>query len=188
VETLLVVHDYGDGGYAQALAAHCVEAAGERGVAARARPVWDHDEHASDDLAGLQALLYVGVAGSGAEQMWADLHAADPKMWLLGTEGIAEPWLAAAIDPSAAERTRFFVPPRTSFALYGFEAMSLVLDAVAAAAADDRTAIAAAGRAPGERAGFIGRYAVGPDGRVTGIGYGRQAVVGGRLVWDGRLT
>jgi ABC-type branched-subunit amino acid transport system substrate-binding protein len=188
VRTLLVVHDYGDGDDAAPLAAMCVEAARQRGITARARPVWDHDERAADDLDGIQALLYVGVAGSGAERMWADLHAVDPKMWLLGTEGIAEPWLAAAIDPSAAERTRFFVPPRTSFALYGFEAMRLILDSVAGAGTDDRAAIAAAARATGERAGVVGRYAIGPDGRVTGIGFGRQAVVGGRLVWDGRLT
>jgi ABC-type branched-subunit amino acid transport system substrate-binding protein len=192
VERLLVVHDYGDGGYAAPLAGLCVDRARERGVSALARRVWDDDESPADDLDGVQALLYVGVAGSGAERMWADLHAADPKMWLLGTEGIAEPWLAAAIDPSAAERTRFFVPPHTSFALYGFEAMRLVLDAIdavdAVGAGGGRAEIAAAGRAPGGRSGVIGRYTIGPDGRATGVGFGRQAVVAGRLVWDGRVT
>src|SRR6188472_2129582 len=43
----------------------------ERGVAVRDRPVWDDDEGPADDLADAQAVLYVGLAGSGAPALWA---------------------------------------------------------------------------------------------------------------------
>ena len=60
-------------------------------------------------------VLYVGVAGAGADQLFATLHSIDPELWLLGTEGIAEPWLVEALPDAAAERTRFFVPHRAPF-------------------------------------------------------------------------
>ena len=72
----------------------CAEAARARDIAVRARPVWNYDESWAGDLGGAEALLYAGVAGSGAVGLWRDLHAARPDMWLLGTEGVAEHWLA----------------------------------------------------------------------------------------------
>jgi hypothetical protein len=56
-------------------------------------------------------------------------------MWLLGTEVVAKPWLAAALSEGAAERTRFFQAQRAPFGFYGFEAMALILDAIAAGGA-----------------------------------------------------
>jgi hypothetical protein len=67
-----------------------------------------YDERVADDVGAAQAVLYVGVAGTGAVDLWQELHAANPDMWLLGVEGVAVPWLAAAVSESAAERTRFF--------------------------------------------------------------------------------
>jgi len=49
-------------------------------------------------------VLYVGVAGSGAVQLWQDLHTANPDLWLLGTEGVAAAWVAEAMSASAADR------------------------------------------------------------------------------------
>ena len=43
VDRLLVVHDHGPQ-YGVPVGAMCVEAAAERGLVARSRPVWDHDE------------------------------------------------------------------------------------------------------------------------------------------------
>lgn len=182
---LLVVHDYGDD-HAEPLAADIAAGARERGVRVRVRRVWDCDERPEDDLSGAQAVLYVGVAGSGAVQLFAALHSIKPDLWLLGTEGIAEPWLVDALGDETVERTRFFVPHSAPFALYGFEAMALILDAFDDASADvsDRAQIVSASREPRTRDGAIGRYAIGSDGQVTGTSYGRLAVVGGRLVWD----
>ena len=44
--------------------------------------------------------------------MWNELHRLRPDLWLLGSEGVAEEWLARELDPAAAERTRFFVAQR----------------------------------------------------------------------------
>jgi branched-chain amino acid transport system substrate-binding protein len=179
---LLVVHDH-DEGYGEPVGAMCAQAARDRGLEVRARRVWDHDETPADDLGAAGAVLYVGVAGSGAVGLWHELHAARPELWLLGSEGVAAGWLAQALDQAAAERTRFFVANRAPLAFYGFEAMSLILDAVAAGG-DDRAAIVGAARATRERDSIIGRYSIDADGHTTGTSYGRLAVVGGELVWD----
>jgi branched-chain amino acid transport system substrate-binding protein len=182
VRDLLVVHDYGEQ-YGVPVGAMCAEAARERGLAVRSRPVWNHDEPPAADLDGAEAVLYVGVAGSGAVALWNDLHAAKPSMWLLGSEGVAETWLARELSPSAAARTRFFLAQRAPFAFYGFEAMALILDAVASAGAD-RSAIAGAARATRDRDSILGRYSIDEQGHTTSTAYGRLAVRDGELVWD----
>ena len=51
VDDVLVVHDYGDE-YGEPVGAMCAQAARERGLAVRIRPVWDHDEDPVADLGG----------------------------------------------------------------------------------------------------------------------------------------
>jgi branched-chain amino acid transport system substrate-binding protein len=182
VGELLVVHDYGDG-YGAPVGAMCAEAARDRGLAVRIRPVWDHDERPVDDLGAAQAVLYVGVAGSGAVDLWHALHAANPSLWLLGSEGVAVRWLAQALEPSAAERSRFFIANRAPLAFCGYEAMAFVLDAIAAGAGD-RAATTRAARATRDRESVLGRYSIDADGHTTSTAYGRLAVVDGALVWD----
>ena len=182
VRDLLVVHDH-DQQYGVPVGEMCAQAARERGLAVRSRPVWDRGEPRDADLDGAEAVLYVGVAGSGAVALWHDLHAAKPGLWLLGTEGVAVPWLARELSPSAAARTRLFVAQRAPFAFYGFEAMALILDAVASAGAD-RAAIARAARAARDRDSILGRYSIDEHGHTTSTAYGRLAVVGGEMVWD----
>ena len=135
----------------------CAEAARDRGLAVRIRPVWDAEEREADDLGAADAVLYAGVAGSGAIGMWHALHEARPGAWLLGTDGVAADWLARALAPPVAARTRFFVAARAPLGFYGFEAMALVLDAIAAGGGD-RAAIVRAARATRDRDGVIGRY------------------------------
>jgi branched-chain amino acid transport system substrate-binding protein len=182
VRDLLVVHDHGEQ-YGIPVGEMCVRAARERALAVRSRPVWNHDEPPAADLNGAEAVLYVGVAGSGAIALWQDLHTADPGMWLLGSEGVAAAWLARDLSPSAAARTRFFVAQRAPFAFYGFEAMTLILDAVASAE-DDRAAIARAARATRDRDSVLGRYSIDEQGHTTSTAYGRLVVADGELVWD----
>jgi ABC-type branched-subunit amino acid transport system substrate-binding protein len=182
VRELLVVHDH-DEGYGAPVGAMCVAAARERGLAVRARPVWDHDEVPADDLGAAEAVLYVGVAGSGAVGLWNDLHAARPELWLLGSEGVAVGWFARALEAPVAQRTRLFVANRAPLAFYGYEAMALIRDAIAAAGGD-RAAVVGAARATRDRAAIIGRYSIDADGHTTSTAYGVLAVVGGALVWD----
>jgi len=176
------VHDYGDE-YGEPVGAMCAQAARERGLAVRIRPVWDHDEEPADDLGDAQAVLYVGVAGPSAAGLWHTLHAADPSLWLLGSDGVAQAQLARELSPGAAARTRFFVAQRVPMAFYGYEAMALVLDA-SATGGGDRAATARAARATRDRDSVLGRYSIGADGHTTSTAYGRLAVVDGALVWD----
>ena len=104
-------------------------------------------------------------------------------MWLLGSEGVAEDWLAESMGAFAAERTRFFVAQRAPFALYGYEAMALALDSIAAGTGD-RAAVTRAARSTNNRDSILGRYSIDAEGHTTTTAYGRLAVVDGALVWD----
>lgn len=143
---------------------------------ARSRPVWNHDEAPRDDLGEAQAVLYVGVAGSGAVALWHRLHAVDPQLWLLGSEGVAQPWFARELSPSAAARSRFFVAQRAPFAFYGFEAIALIHDAIASSS-NGRRGVLAAARAARDRDSIIGRYSIDSDGRTTSTAYGRRTIM-----------
>lgn len=96
--------------------------------------------------------------------------------------GIAVPQLAGELEPSAAERLRLFVPQRAPLALYGFEAMELVLDAIEAAGGERRAVVRAA-RATRERSSIRGTDALDEAGLTT-LAYGRMAVVARSLAWD----
>jgi len=181
IDDALVVHDHDDD-YGVPVGEMCVAALRKRGIAVRGRRVWDAEERPADDLETAGAIVYAGVAGSGAVGLWQDLHAARPDAWLIGTEGVAAPFLARGMSASAAARTRFFVANRAPPAFYGFEAMRLVLDA-ADAGAGDRAAVARAARATRDRDSVLGRYSLDADGHTT-LAYGRPAVVDGGLVWD----
>ena len=182
VRDLLVVHDHDDD-YGVPVGGMCAQAARDRGLAVRIRPVWDAEEREADDLGAADAVLYAGVAGSGAIGMWHTLHAARPDAWLLGIDGVAADWLARALAPPVAARTRFFVAARAPLGFYGFEAMALVLDAIAAGGGD-RAATVRAARATRDRDGVIGRYSIDADGHTTSTAYGRLAVIDGALAWD----
>lgn len=182
IREVLVAHDH-DLAYGVAVGAMCTAAARERGLIARSRPVWNYDEQPSDDIGTAQAVLYVGVAGSGAVALWHRLHAINPTLWLLGSEGVAQGWFAKELAPAVAARSRFFAAQRAPFAFYGFEAMALILDAITSSG-DGRKGTVAAARASHERDSIIGRYSIDSDGHTTSTAYGRLAVVDQELVWD----
>ena len=79
---------------------------------------------------------------------------------------MARQWFARGMSPAAAARTRFFVAQRVPMAFYGYEAMALVLDAIAAGDGD-RAATARAARATRDRDSVLGRYSVDVEGHTT---------------------
>ena len=179
---VVVVHDHDDG-YGVPVGGMCLRALRDAGLDARARPVWDHDEAVADDLEGADAVLYAGVAGSGAVRLWRDLHRHDPALWLLATDGLAVDWFGRELDPEAAARTRLFTSQRAPWGFYGYEAAALILGAIAEAGGD-RAGITAAARATRDRDSALGRYSIDPEGLTTAPADGVLAVVDGEIVWE----
>ena len=182
LRSVLVVHDHDDG-YGVPVGGMCLRALRDAGLDARARPVWDRAEPMADDLAGADAVLYAGVAGSGAVALWHDLHRHAPAHRLLATDGLAVGRFARELDPGAAARTRLFTAQRAPWGFYGYEAGALILDAVSGAAGD-RAGVVATARATRDRDSILGRYSIDPDGLTTAPADGVLAVVEGEIVWE----
>lgn len=75
--------------------------------------------------------------------------------------------LPARLQPARGRSLLRSLGQRAPEALYGYDAMRLVLDAIETAGPDRRKVVAAALR-PRRRTGVTGRYAVGRDGAVAG--------------------
>jgi ABC-type branched-subunit amino acid transport system substrate-binding protein len=182
VSALLVVHDH-DPGYGDPVGRMCANAAMERGIETRSRPVWNQEEGRAGDLAGVEAVLYVGVPGPGTSALWRDLHVVNPGMWLLATDGLAVDWLARAIDADAARMTLFFTAQRAPWGFYGYEAMALILDAVEGSGGTREGAVSAA-RGTHDRDSILGRYSIDEHGLTTSPASGRLVISAGELVWE----
>jgi len=181
VRSALVVHDEGEE-YGVPVGGMCRQAAEQAGLHVSLRPVWDQPPR-PDDIEGYGAVVYIGVAGEQTPALFEALHALDPTLWLLGADGIAVSAFARELGSAAAGRTRLFVSQRAPLAFYGCEAMTLALDAIAAAG-PEREAVVHAARATSNRNSPLGRYSIDKDGLTTLAAYGRMAVVDRQLVWD----
>jgi branched-chain amino acid transport system substrate-binding protein len=155
-----------------------------------------------------QAVFLAGGGGPGTVTLWRALHAADPRLLLLGSSALAgesftsqigaaasstyltTPALAPGLYPPAAQRVlgdyrRQFGAEAGPYALYGYEAMSVVLQAIrrAGARANDRQVVIDRFFATRNRDSVIGRYSIEPNGETTLSRYGVDRVAGGRLVF-----
>jgi branched-chain amino acid transport system substrate-binding protein len=162
---------------------------------------------------GAQAVFLAGSDGLGAVSLWRQLHAADPGLLLLGTSAMADeaftsqigaagantylttPALSTALYPGRAQRVlsdygRDFGSAGGPYALYGYEAMSVVLDAIRSAGAhgNDRQVVIDRFFSTRNRDSVIGRYSIRPDGETTLSRYGVDRVVGGRPSFSRELT
>jgi branched-chain amino acid transport system substrate-binding protein len=152
-----------------------------------------------------QAVFFAGGDGTGTVALWRALHRADPRLLLSGSSALDTPAFAAAIGPAEAstylttpllaldqypraavralhDYRRQFGGQPGAYALYGFEAMSVVLDAIRAAGSrgNERQAVIDSFFATANRDSVLGRYSVQPDGEITLSRYGVDRVVGGR--------
>lgn len=184
LRSVLVVHDHDDG-YGVPVGGMCLRALRDAGLDARARPVWDHDERIAADLEGADAVLYAGVAGSGAAALWGNLHRHGPGRWLLATDGLAVDGFARELDAHAAERTRLFTSQRAPWGFYGYEAAALILDAIAEAGGD-RAGVVGTARTTRDRESILGRYSIDAGGLTTAPADGVLAIVEGEIVWERR--
>lgn len=155
-----------------------------------------------------QAVFLAGAEGKGTVALWRDLHAVAPALLLLGSSSMVGEAFASQIG-SAGEDTylttpvlpiRLYPPAAQGvlrhyrsvfgveggvYALYGYEAMTVVLDAIrnSGARGDDRQTVIDRVFATRGRNSVIGRYSVQANGETTLSQYGIDRVSAGRPVF-----
>jgi branched-chain amino acid transport system substrate-binding protein len=158
-----------------------------------------------------QAMFFGGITQNGAISLWREVHRRNSRLQLLGPDGVAESAFTRHLSPGAAARTHITAPTldpaayppaaQTFFAafrarygrgpepyaVYGYEAVSLLLDAMrrAGPAAGDRAAVIRALFATRARDSVLGRYSIDRFGDTTLSTYGGLGVSPrGSLVFD----
>jgi len=155
---------------------------------------------------GAQAVFFAGGTGPGTVALWKQLHSADPKLELLGSSDMvnseftseigapagASTYLTTPILPTSlypppaaqvlARYRRRFGAAGNAYALYGYEAMSVVLTAIrdAGASGNDRQAVVDQFFAIRNRDSVIGRYSIEANGETTLSPYGVDKVANGQ--------
>jgi len=157
---------------------------------------------------GAQAVFFSGGTSPGVIALWQQLHAADPHLLLLGPNTMLNSAFAARIGsagestyittpilpgdayPASAQhlfadyRSRFHEVP-TPEALYGYEAMSVVLQAIrdAGSHGNDKQAVIDRFFQTQNRDSVLGRYSIQPSGDSTLSRYAADRVLAGQLVF-----
>ena len=158
------------------------------------------------------AMVYAGASVPAAATLIRAVHQIDPGVTYFVTSGVARAGLAASVDsaerqvnaispllpvdrrPAAAQRVadryqELFGAPAPAAALYGYEAMRTVLDAIERAKdGKDRRSVIDAYLATSATDSVIGTYAIGKDGDTTATGYGAYRVTDGRLRFEHPLV
>jgi branched-chain amino acid transport system substrate-binding protein len=157
---------------------------------------------------GAQAVFFSANLTPGAVALWQELHTADPSLLLLGSSGLAtaafasqigaaaestyltDPVLTPGMYPLSAQRVlsdyrTTFGEAATPYALYGYEAMSVVLQAIrnAGAHGNDKQAVIEQFFRIRNRDSVLGRYSIQSSGDSTLSQYGVERVVGGQLAF-----
>jgi branched-chain amino acid transport system substrate-binding protein len=158
---------------------------------------------------GAQAVFLAGSAGAGTVTLFKQLHAANPRLLLLGPRTMVSDSLASEIG-AAASRTFLTTPllalrlyPHSAqrvisdfqrnfpgveagpYALYGYEAMNTVLQAIRSAGSrgNDRQAVIERFFAATHPDSALGPYSIEADGETTLSQYGVDRIVNGRPVF-----
>jgi len=150
------------------------------------------------------ALVFTGMAGDTAAPLLAELADGLPGTELFASSGVAntavpgadfsmtKPAFPASAYPAAGARVlrrleRERDAPLPTEALYGYEAMSVVLDALRGAGPDaaDRLAVVREALAPRTRRSVIGTYEVSAEGDVSTARVAGYRRGGGRTTYTG---
>jgi branched-chain amino acid transport system substrate-binding protein len=159
---------------------------------------------------GADCVFYGGITQNNAVQLWKDLHAAMPTAKLFGPDGVAESAFSSKIG-SSAEKVTFITNPTLDpklypqsgqdffkeykakfgadpepYAIYGYEAMSVVLQAIQNAGdkGNDRQAVIDAFYKIKDRDSVLGKYSIDENGDTTLSDYGGNRIEGGKLTFD----
>jgi branched-chain amino acid transport system substrate-binding protein len=154
---------------------------------------------------GAEAVFFSGGTQPGVVALWRELHQAAPHMRLLGgstmvntqftaaigaagtSTMLTTPVLETALYPPAGRRVlaqyaHTFHEVPTPYALYGYEAMSVVLAAIRAARrhGNDRQAVIERLLATRDRESVLGTYSVNADGETSFTRYGVDRIHAGK--------
>jgi branched-chain amino acid transport system substrate-binding protein len=159
---------------------------------------------------GADAVFTGGIIDNNAPQLYKDLNAAMPDVKLFGPDGVATVDFTKEI-PAKVQANTYLTAPTLApdelppagqqfyedyeaeygeaqdeidpYAVYGYEAMSIVCDSIAEGG-DDKAAVIDAFFATKGRESPLGTYDIDPDGDTTLSDYGGYRAEGGKLVFD----
>jgi branched-chain amino acid transport system substrate-binding protein len=157
---------------------------------------------------GADAMFFGGIVDNNAVQLYKDVGAALPNATLWGPDGVATETFVKPLPAAEADRTyltvatinpkdygpkgrKFYADfkaqygnkPPEPYAIYGFEAMDLALDAMDRAGdkCNDRSKVIDEVFSTKNKDGVTGTYDVDKDGDVTLHQFGRHRIVNGKL-------
>jgi branched-chain amino acid transport system substrate-binding protein len=165
---------------------------------------------------GADCFVFAGITANNAVQLYKDFAAALPDARLYGPDGVAEAGFIdpkeGGLPPDVASRVTLTVatlspdqypeggqaffdafrekhdePNPNPYAIYGYEAMRLALDAIARSGTGERADILAALFETKDRESVLGTYSIDENGDTTLTDYGVYTVEGGELVFDRRI-
>jgi branched-chain amino acid transport system substrate-binding protein len=159
---------------------------------------------------GADAVFTGGIIDNNAPQLYKDLNAAMPDAKLFGPDGVATVDFTKEI-PAKVQKQTFLTAPTLSpdelppegqkfykdyeaaygepqnqidpYAVYGYEAMAVVCDAIAKGG-DDKSAVIDAFMSTKGRSSALGTYDIDKDGDTTLSDYGGYKAEGGKLVFN----
>jgi branched-chain amino acid transport system substrate-binding protein len=159
---------------------------------------------------GADCFFFGGITQSKGVQVFKDVAAANPTIKLFGPDGVADPPFVEKIGDAVAKNTWITTPtldpklyPASAqqffqkfkakygndpapYAIYGYEAMSVVLDAIKRAGdkGNDRKAVIDSFFQTKGRDSVLGKYDIDENGDTTLSDYGGSRVEGGKLAFD----
>jgi branched-chain amino acid transport system substrate-binding protein len=165
---------------------------------------------------GADCFVFAGITANNAVQLYKDFAAALPDAKLYGPDGVAEagfvdpdeggipPDVAAKVTLTVATlspdqypesgkaffdafRQKYDEPNPNPYAIYGYEAMRLALDAIERSGTGERADVLAALFEAKDRESVLGTYSIDENGDTTLTDYGVYGVEDGELVFDRRI-
>ncbi|HET8756274.1 MAG TPA: branched-chain amino acid ABC transporter substrate-binding protein [Solirubrobacteraceae bacterium] len=166
---------------------------------------------------GADCFVYSGITANNAVQLYKDFAAALPDAQLYGPDGVAETGfsdpkeggipadVAARVKVTVATlspdeyppdgqeffkefRTKYNEPNPNPYAIYGYEAMRLALDAIDRSGTGEKADIVKALFATKDRESVLGTYSIDENGDTTLTDYGVYTIEGGELQFDETIT